>query len=338
MGLGGDLIWTAVLKAVHDRDQEAPVACSIPLVSDLLAGRLYDGSKDCRENQIFRNSPFIAFTEAHRKGAGARALDTAGVLILKVPAFRCRYEDWVFRRAEHSRSKGGAHFIHIDMRRHSYAAHQTRRKTYWKGGRALDAIAVPFGIDHVEATPNLHFSDSENRETERLLSENHIQDKPFITVEPDTNRDWFGELRAWPLERWQALVDRLRVEKPDVPVVQIGLGRSGVLSGTVDLTGKTDFRGASRLIREAALFIGTEGGLMHAARAVNAQALILWGGITLPEFIGYPDHQTTICKYVDCAPCGNAGWCDYGHRCMREITVDEVFDAAVRCLSSHPAD
>ncbi len=118
-----------------------------------------------------------------------------------------------------------------------------------------------------------------------------------------------------------------------MPVVQIGLGRSGILSGAVDLTVKTDFRGAARVIREAALFIGTEGGLMHAARAVDARALILWGGITLPEFIGYPDHQTTICKHVECAPCGNAGWCDYGHRCMQEITVDEVFDAAIRCLA-----
>ncbi len=326
-------MWTAILEAVHDHDGKAPIACYTPALSDILAGRLYDGSASLRDSQILRDNPFLAFNEARPKNVAGRAVDSLGVAILALPGCRRIFENWVFRRAERKWRDGGPHFVHIDMRRHSYAARQSRHRTYWKNGRALDAMATPFGISRVEVVPNLHFSDDENRETARLLSQTHIQDKPFIAVEPDTNRDWFGELRAWPLERWQALIDRLQKVRPNVPVVQIGLGRSGILSGAVDLTVKTDFRGAARVIREAALFIGTEGGLMHAARAVDARALILWGGITLPEFIGYPDHQTTICKHVECAPCGNAGWCDYGHRCMQEITVDEVFDAAIRCLA-----
>src|SRR5690606_34261146 len=122
----------------------------------------------------------------------------------------------------------------------------------------------------------------------------------FVAVEPDSNRDWFGDLRSWPLERWQLLCDRLRRERPDLPVVQVGLGRSGILSGTLDLTKRTSFRQAALVLSRSALFIGTESGLMHAARAVEAPSLILWGGITLPEFIGYPDRQTTICKRVAC--------------------------------------
>ena len=335
MGLGGDLIWTAILKAVHDHDGEPPVACFMPGISDLLAGRLYEGSVSLRDNAVFRHNPFVALTEARRKSLGSRGLDTAARLILKFPPARRCYEDWIFRRAERVRAEGGPHFVHIDLQRHSYAARQTRRRTYWKQGRAVDAMAGPFGVERVEEPPNLHFTQDERSAVSRLLAEAGLH-KAFVAIEPDTNRDWFGELRAWPMDRWQTVVDRVREAHPDLPVAQVGLGRSGILEGVVDLTGRTGFRDAALVIGRATLFIGTEGGLMHAARAVDARALILWGGVTLPEFIGYPDHQTTICKHVFCAPCGNAGWCPNGHRCMLDIEVGEVADTALHLLNGEP--
>lgn len=331
MGLGGDLIWTAVLGSLHDHDGRAPIACMLPGLSDVLAGRLYDASVSLRDNKIFRGNPLIAFTDARRKEPWERLLDVVGRGVMKFPSARRRFEDWVFSRSEQVWSVNGERYVHIDSRRHSYASYQTRRRTYWKDGRAVDAMAAPFGIDRVERPPSLCFSAKEESAITQLLAAGGL-DGPFIAVEPDTNRDWFGSLRAWPMERWQAVVDHIRDVRPDVPVVQVGLGRSGVLADVVDLTGKTDFRGAALVIRAAALFIGTEGGLMHAARAVEANALILWGGVTLPEFIGYPECQTTICKYVACAPCGNCGWCDQGHRCMQLITVEEVERATLDLL------
>lgn len=332
MGLGGDLMWTAVLGAIGDIDGRQPVACLLPGASDLLAGRPYDGAVSLRDTEPFRNNPDIEFTDAGPKGMGARWVDALGGAFLRIPAARRWFEERMFRRAERLRADGGPHYVHIDARRHSYASHQTRRRTFWKPGRALDAMAAPFGVARVDRPPSLHFSPEEEAATARLLAASGL-DGPFVAVEPDSNRDWFGDLRAWPMERWQAAVERLRAARPDVPVVQIGLGRSGVLPGAVDLTGKTDFRGATLVLRASSLFIGTEGGLMHAARAVEARALILWGGITLPEFIGYPDHQTTLCRHVPCAPCGNAGWCEYGHRCMAEITVDDVAETALGLLA-----
>ncbi len=71
---------------------------------------------------------------------------------------------------------------------------------------------------------------------------------------------------------------------------------------------------------------------MHAARAVDAPALILWGGVTLPEFAGYPDKHHIICHRVPCAPCGQFGWCKNGHICMNSISVAEVLRAALTCI------
>jgi ADP-heptose:LPS heptosyltransferase len=117
--------------------------------------------------------------------------------------------------------------------------------------------------------------------------------------------------------------------------VQVGAVTSApAIAGAVDLRGKTSFRDACLVLKRARLFIGTESGLMHASNAVGAHALILWGGLTLPEFIGYPQRQRTLCKYVACAPCGNNGWCDNGRICMTRIGVDEALDAANEMLEA----
>ena len=156
----------------------------------------------------------------------------------------------------------------------------------------------------------------------------------FIVVEPHTNREWFGDLRSWPFDRWQALVARLRAARPELSIVQVGLDDGVLLDGAVDLRGRSTFREAAMILRRSDLFIGTESGLMHAANAVDARAIIIWGGVTLPEFAGYPDQQKVLCSYVDCAPCGQFGWCDNDHVCMRSIGVNAVFDAVMETIPS----
>ena len=126
---------------------------------------------------------------------------------------------------------------------------------------------------------------------------------------------------------WQALVYQINLLYPNLDIVQLGVGDREVLTGVTDLTGRTSFREAASLIARSRLFIGTEGGLMHLAASMGTPSVILWGGITLPEFAGYPDQHHIICHYVDCAPCGNLGWCDYDRKCMNSIEVGEVVEA-----------
>jgi ADP-heptose:LPS heptosyltransferase len=63
---------------------------------------------------------------------------------------------------------------------------------------------------------------------------------------------------------------------------------------------------------------------MHAAAAVKAPSLILWGGITLPSFAGYQNYQKILSNFVSCAPCGQLGWCDNDRKCMTSLTIDMV--------------
>lgn len=327
MGYGGNLIWTSVLSAIRKHDGSKPTVCSLPSLSDLVAGCLYDRSQSYEHDVVFCNNPDILFISPTSKSIFEKTLDLILKVFLKAPSLRRTYESWVFKKSEALFLKGGAHYVHVNMQRHSYASHQTRRKTFWKKGRAERAMAEPFNVKSLSPAPKLYFAPEEHARVNLILSKAQLNGH-FIVVEPDTNCDWFGDLRAWPMTHWQDVCNSLRQTHPDIPIVQIGMGHLGIIKGAIDLTNKTSFREAALVIKKATLFMGTEGGLMHAARAVNGNAVILWGGITLPEFIGYPDQQITLCQYVDCAPCGNAGWCDQGHKCMLGISVQSVIDAA----------
>lgn len=327
MGLGGNLIWTAVLRGIAEHDGRPAVVCHRPQPSDLLMGRLHDRTRSLADDPIFRANPRLRFTEAREKSPLINAFDRMAMLPFKLPLLRRAYETAIARLAAARTHRGAPRLVHVDMVIHSYADRQLSNRFVWKsGGHAAEVIARGFSVDLLDTRGELHFDESEMLAV-RQIRRHHQFDGPYIALEPGTNQDWFGDLRAWPLERWHDLVVTLRRAHPDIAVVQIGVAESPALDNVIDLRGATTFRQAALLIRDSATFVGTESGLMHAAAAVAGPAVILWGGVTLPEFAGYPRHQTTICKYVSCAPCGHLGWCDRAHQCMRTITVDEVASA-----------
>ena len=332
MGYGGNLIFTSVFKALNERDGLPIVVCHKPGLSDLLAGRLYDGAVSLADDEIFRSNPRLRFTEARPKSALARLLD-AGFRALQWPNWiKKPVERAIFRASERRAARDGERLFQIDMLIHIYAERQvgkpaTRGRMIWKaGGHAADTIARSFGLDSASRDCELCFTAEERDRVIALRAAEGLEGR-YLVVEPGTNRDWFGDLRAWPIDRWQQVVDRFRERRPDLPIAQAGLLDEPLLDGVVDLRGKTSFREAALLLEDASLFVGTESGLMHAANAVGARALILWGGITLPSFAGYPDRQHILHHPVPCAGCGNLGWCDNDHVCMRSITVEEVLSA-----------
>lgn len=336
MGYGGNLIWTTIFKVLNERSGRKLAPVHTPSLSDILSGRAYDASKSLADDAIFRGNPRLEFPALYRKPTPAKIVDRIFERLVSVLGLRRRYELWVLEFARRTDNPGGPLLVHIDMRVHSYAAHQNRRRTTWKSAvRAADAMLEYLGGGSAGYDCEIYFDPEETQRVDAMVREHGLQ-SGFIAIEPDTNAEYFGTLRAWPRQNWIDAVGRLRREFPDLPILQLGIRSGEPLEGVIDFRGKTSFREASLLVGRAVLFIGTEGGLMHAANAVRARALIIWGGITLPEFIGYPDRQTTLCKHVPCAPCGQHGWCGNKQLCMVSITVDEVVMSARKLVQARP--
>jgi ADP-heptose:LPS heptosyltransferase len=86
----------------------------------------------------------------------------------------------------------------------------------------------------------------------------------------------------------------------------------------------SSFRDACRLLSNADLFVGTDGGLHHAAAALGKRAVVVWGGLVSPKILGYDSH---INLHSGTHSCGSEGPCLHCRKALDWVTVDMVVSA-----------
>jgi len=133
-----------------------------------------------------------------------------------------------------------------------------------------------------------------------------------VLIEPNTKVD--GSNKAWIAERWQELVDR------GGDFVQVGPAGTWALRGVEFVETKT-FRLACAVLAASRAFVGTEGGLHHAAAALGVPAVVLYSEFISPEITGYAGHRNL--RHAGEA-CGSRVPCAGCRASMEKITVDEV--------------
>jgi heptosyltransferase-2 len=86
------------------------------------------------------------------------------------------------------------------------------------------------------------------------------------------------------------------------------------------------------LVRRCDLLVTTDSGPRHFAAAFNRPVVTLFGPTHIAWTETYHPHAIHLQKRLDCGPCQRRV-CPLGHhRCMKELTPAEVFDAAARLL------
>lgn len=135
-----------------------------------------------------------------------------------------------------------------------------------------------------------------------------------ILVEPNTKVQ--DGNKAWIWKRWQQLVDLMGREN----FVQVGAPGSRTLDG-VNFVQTGTFRHACAVLSVSRAFVGTEGGLHHAAAALGVPAVVLFSEFISPEFTGYATHRNL--RHAGVA-CGSRIPCAGCKISMAAITVDEV--------------
>lgn len=333
MGFGGHLLWTAAIRRLHEASGHPVRVCYAPLPSDLLAGRLYRSDISLADDPVFQGNPRIEYPPVTAKSTLSRAVDRFGMATIRTLGLADHYERMVFRRSQLQAKRTGRIDAHIDMRLHSYVERELPDRMIWKtGGHIVDIILAGFGERSAEHQGEMYFSAAEETAA-ALISRQHGLDGGFVVIEPNSKADWFGDLRAWPIERWQAVVTQI-ASAGQCRVVQVGQSGGHLLRDVIDLRGQLPVRTTMALMKRARLFLGIEGGLMHAASAVGVPSVIVWGGLTLPEFAAYPDRHRVLCSYVECAPCGLRGGCPYEKKCLTTIHPSGVLDAVRKAAPS----
>jgi len=99
----------------------------------------------------------------------------------------------------------------------------------------------------------------------------------------------------------------------------------------INLCGSLTLNQSASVIKQSALVVTSDTGLMHMAAAFNKRIISVWGN-TIPEFgmgpyMPQPENQVMEVKNLPCRPCSKLGYnkCPRGHfKCMNDIDVSAI--------------
>ena len=154
----------------------------------------------------------------------------------------------------------------------------------------------------------------------------------------------FGPAKRWPAEHFASLARKFLAGGLDVwmlgspndqaaaAAVIAAAGDAG--SAIRDLTGRTDLGTAIDLLSLATVVVSNDSGLMHAAAAVRAPLVALFGSSS-PVYTPPMSDTAKIARIdIACSPCFSRE-CPLRHfKCMRELAPDSVYDLARASLPS----
>ena len=316
-----------------------------PKLSDLLSGRLYRPLAENTLSPVFHQNPYLHDVSNERSTFTiplSNSVDTLFEKTINRLSLRDAFDNYLQKKCFRHAKSTGVRYLYKDDIRFSYAESVDDTKMIWRDSPNAVAATLSGFLDperppikHPQIKPAFYGLETERSYVRNLLAKHNLNNNDFIVLEPSTNAEWFSNLRAWMPARWQLLVNQLKESYPGLSIVRIGVPDTLVLDGVIDIRGTTTFRQAALLMQSCRLFIGTEGGLMHAARAVEAKAVILWGGLTDPSFAGYPDSHMILHSPVACAPCGLLGNCPHDVKCMKNISTENTYKAVTDALGSY---
>lgn len=146
----------------------------------------------------------------------------------------------------------------------------------------------------------------------------------------------YGETKRWSEQNYVRLV-KLLTERAGLQVVLLGSQAEKELCGRItaesngsvaDLSGRTSLRELAALASLAGLFVGNDSGAVHVAAATGCPVVVIFGSSDPSWTTPRGGEVRVLYKKVSCSPCFRKE-CPYDLQCLRQIEVEEVFQAAM---------
>jgi heptosyltransferase-2 len=152
----------------------------------------------------------------------------------------------------------------------------------------------------------------------------------------------YGEAKHWPAEYCVSLALRAADEFDLTTLVLCGPQEREAAAAIENAARHPQVRSLAKedvtfgttkaIIRRSRLLVTTDSGPRHIASALGTPAVVLFGPIDARWSRNYQRESIELSVPLDCAPCGQRS-CPLGHhRCMRDLTVDQVLRAVARTL------
>lgn len=193
----------------------------------------------------------------------------------------------------------------------------------------LDAIEA-IGVEIQDRNVYFHFTPADERYVDDFLERFSLKGRVLVAL--NTGGGWYT--KRWSLERFAELGDRIIGEFGSAIILPWGPGQihevqqvAAFMSRTAVVPPATTLPQLGALLKRASLVVSNDSGPMHIAAAVGTPVLGIYGP-TNPLLQGpYGRHHAIIRKEtLECLGC-NFTSCPIGHLCMKELSVDAVFEA-----------
>ncbi|AFK05073.1 glycosyl transferase family 9 [Emticicia oligotrophica DSM 17448] len=162
-------------------------------------------------------------------------------------------------------------------------------ENYYFHGNLLEVQQKIAGIELIDETPILYFSNSEVQKIDSL----NLPTK-FIVIHCQSAQN----SRNWDASKWQQLINQL-IEQYDIAIVEIGLSSELAIHSKnyINLCGKLSLLETAEVIKRARLYIGIDSGPAHLANAVGTYGIIMLGKLAnfvnhIPYSGGYKSGKT----------------------------------------------
>lgn len=165
--------------------------------------------------------------------------------------------------------------------------------------------------------------------------------RPVVGLNPGAA---FGGAKRWIPSRYVELGRRLTAER-GASIVLFGSAAERPLTeamardiggGAVTTAGETTLGGFLKLAVDCDLFVTNDTGTMHVAAAAGVPVLAVFGSTDERATSPLGPRVRLLKHPVSCSPC-LLRHCPVDHRCMRLISVSEVFEASCQILNAPPS-
>lgn len=193
----------------------------------------------------------------------------------------------------------------------------------------LDNKIIPIQIDSPKDEKDKIFEKLQN------LNPNIKRSNEIIVINPNAG---LLPIRAWPLENYRKLIEKL-LNKKNVFIVIIGIKNASIEAKyicklnpkrCIDLTNKTTLKELIHLFNISKIFITNDSGPAHFASLTPIKNIVFFGPETPKLYAPLGKNCIPIYSNFSCSPCINA----FNHRktscnnnqCLKTITVKQVYD------------
>ena len=197
------------------------------------------------------------------------------------------------------------------------------------GAGLLDKEPPPQGV-----RPALELPAENEKWADEFLAGNGLQGARLLGLAPGAA---FGPAKCWPAERFASAARELTTDGYDAVLLFGSPGEAATTAEiaaqfnkakVLDLAGRTDLGQALALLKRLSMFLTNDSGLMHAAAALGAPTVAVFGSTNPVTTSPLGPKVALVRREVECSPCLKPE-CPRGDLiCFAGITSQEVAEAA----------